>query len=1086
MINLKKLINLNVLSKAKNSLHSAVLEPFVVLNRRVITSVKRIDVDLFAKLENNMKKNGRIGEKTFYRFFDQLSASPSVSREEGLLLIRSCGSYFIQLSSQERNKLSDKVWSFLIQKNFTPDQSHYNALLNVYLENDYSFDPQKFMTDMINSGIELNRVTYQRLMSRYCKIGDIEGAANILEIMKSKNMPINENVFHSLIVGYSRANDLNAAYNVLDLIKQNGLEPNKDTFKTLLCEYAYHLNEPGIIGKIETVLREVASKEIMWTFADYFEIIKAIAKSNEKSIIIDDLLTNMKRTFGYNLECMNAVIELIHKHKLDAALKLFYTTRPSEILKEAKVQGMYVIDHLIRAQVPKEKVMEICDKFYSSGINEYAYSKAAESALTYCNLETAKFYLDKFCDISGSYQIHYFWPLLCKCKSDDELLKILKEDVAPLVPLTESGRVFDTFKDYVWPHLTSNRIKFFKKCKILGFSEKILLKSLLEQNFRSGSTFDNLKFINRTVDMTSYPNLEHEVFNFLDELVTETKDVNLVKEMFDLIVTQTGVRISNVILGPRIKVHLINDDLEGAISEFINCVTKYRYGPWRIPLMQRLIEKEDTDNLQKITDLCSAIYGEQNILLDLSIAFMSCGLDRQAKKILLTPGLRVSSIRITRTMSKLLKDNSISLLEKFVSLTKDLFEIDRDEQYYYLLKGYIKNENVDKALEIWTLMQEENLSPSPKLLRHLAHFLKLKNVKVPFEIDQSDVLDDPVDERERYTLSKQHIFSYLKENQVDKALSIKADLESNGFKFNLADKCNIMEMLIRKERLDEATAMMHELILDGSFPSPRVYKLLLNELSRAGKFEVIENLRTKLPSAIEQTTWFTNLLVNSYINSGKSNEFFVSLLSELKPFPTGAILPLLKERPELEKPLYALGEEMNKNTGYTLPLNMIWSHYMINQRYEEAEKLFNANPKFKESLIFNPVLEKIKLDKNIDLGLKLIDFIELTEMNPRTKGIVYSIVIDVMLENSKVEEAESLLLSKIEKTKTQAKPITEADFNQTTLLRLYHSVKNNLNRLPNFEIPIKGTRLNDESSPTSASHATDEEETVGQATPVLS
>lgn len=48
-------------------------------------------------------------------------------------------------------------------------------------------------------------VTYQRLISRYCQQGDIEGATRILEFMREKQLPINEHVFNALIMGHSQA-----------------------------------------------------------------------------------------------------------------------------------------------------------------------------------------------------------------------------------------------------------------------------------------------------------------------------------------------------------------------------------------------------------------------------------------------------------------------------------------------------------------------------------------------------------------------------------------------------------------------------------------------------------------------------------------------------------------------------------------------------------------------------------------------------------------------------------------------------------------------------------------------------------------
>lgn len=84
------------------------------------------------------------------------------------------------------------------------DISHYNALLRVYLENEHPFSPTEFLSELESKGIEPNRVTYQRLIARYCQVGDIEGATKILEFMREKQLSVNENVFNALIVGHSQ------------------------------------------------------------------------------------------------------------------------------------------------------------------------------------------------------------------------------------------------------------------------------------------------------------------------------------------------------------------------------------------------------------------------------------------------------------------------------------------------------------------------------------------------------------------------------------------------------------------------------------------------------------------------------------------------------------------------------------------------------------------------------------------------------------------------------------------------------------------------------------------------------------------
>lgn len=85
------------------------------------------------------------------------------------------------------------------------DISHYNALLRVYLENEYDFTPSDILADLEKRGLEPNRVTYQRLITRYCQKGDITGAMRILEFMREKEMPVNVTVFNALIMGHSQS-----------------------------------------------------------------------------------------------------------------------------------------------------------------------------------------------------------------------------------------------------------------------------------------------------------------------------------------------------------------------------------------------------------------------------------------------------------------------------------------------------------------------------------------------------------------------------------------------------------------------------------------------------------------------------------------------------------------------------------------------------------------------------------------------------------------------------------------------------------------------------------------------------------------
>lgn len=84
------------------------------------------------------------------------------------------------------------------------DIRHYNALLSVYLENNHTYDSVGILDSMKEKGIEPNRITYQRLLKSHCQMGDINGAVNIVKMLREKQIPLDVSFFNALIVGLSK------------------------------------------------------------------------------------------------------------------------------------------------------------------------------------------------------------------------------------------------------------------------------------------------------------------------------------------------------------------------------------------------------------------------------------------------------------------------------------------------------------------------------------------------------------------------------------------------------------------------------------------------------------------------------------------------------------------------------------------------------------------------------------------------------------------------------------------------------------------------------------------------------------------
>ena len=85
-------------------------------------------------------------------------------------------------------------------------------------------------------------------LQAYCNQGNMQGAMQILEHMKSLDLAINENVYASLITGHARADDIVGAEKLLHEMGDQ-ITPGLLSFTALLCAYA----ERGDMASINRV-----------------------------------------------------------------------------------------------------------------------------------------------------------------------------------------------------------------------------------------------------------------------------------------------------------------------------------------------------------------------------------------------------------------------------------------------------------------------------------------------------------------------------------------------------------------------------------------------------------------------------------------------------------------------------------------------------------------------------------------------------------------------------------------------------------------------------------------------------------------
>ncbi|KAG8504753.1 Leucine-rich PPR motif-containing protein, mitochondrial [Galemys pyrenaicus] len=388
-------------------------------------------------------------------------------------------------------------------------------------------------------------------------------------------------------------------------------------------------------------------------------------------------------------------------------------------------------------------------------------------------------------------------------------------------------------------------------------------------------------------------------------------ETETVKQLHEAIMTLGLAKPSASLSSPLVTLYLEKDDLPTALEVTIDCYQKYRILPRIHDVLCKLIEKGETDLIQKAMDFVSQEQGEMTMLYDLFFAFLQTGNYKEAKKIIETPGIRARPVRLKWFCDRCVSNNQylssvnhifkVETLEKLVELTQKLFECDRDQLYYNLLKLYKVNGDWQKADAVWNKMQEENIIPRGETLRLLAEILKNSNQEVPFDVpevwyeDEKEFLnssspssDEAIFEkhllkacqkknnRDAYNIflkaQKQNIVfnsdTYhnllrflLYKNDLTQAMEVKVFAETHIKGFTLNDAANSLLIItqVRRDYLKEALTTLKAAVSLGQTPSNLAVTRLIQACALKGDLESIQEIQ-KMVNGLEDSIGLSSMV----------------------------------------------------------------------------------------------------------------------------------------------------------------------------------------------------------------------------------
>ncbi|XP_010790169.1 leucine-rich PPR motif-containing protein, mitochondrial-like [Notothenia coriiceps] len=328
-----------------------------------------------------------------------------------------------------------------------------------------------------------------------------------------------------------------------------------------------------------------------------------------------------------------------------------------------------------------------------------------------------------------------------------------------------------------------------------------------------------------------------------------------IQRLQDSIFTLGLARPNSNLLSPLITAYIESQDLSGALEAAIECQKRYNHMPSVHRIIVGLVEKGDTELLQK-DSLEQIPYNYGNLSLVKKFKFnvpqvqvaLECvkvetvqwstspppllSFDTlphtpfpptfiseppKRSQILKTPGLRARPARMQWFAEKCINTNKSEPLEQMVDMTVKLFECDRDEMYSYLLQQYEATNEWKKAEGLWTKMQEENIIPRERTLFMLAKILKINGQEVPFDVPKTWYQEEaPLAEVKRAAPKlkveegpsfQSPIIALCKEDKAQEALKMFKEANNKGSTINAITYDHLIRSLLAEGSFKDAMAI---------------------------------------------------------------------------------------------------------------------------------------------------------------------------------------------------------------------------------------------------------------------------------------
>ncbi|KAM3967869.1 leucine-rich PPR motif-containing protein, mitochondrial [Aphomia sociella] len=548
--------------------------------------------------------------------------------------------------------------------------------------------PQNLMKKFQDTGLTASSVLTP-MMVTLLNTGQVRAASEICELFQGK-VDV-EKVLKPLLKGYLISADIKSTIHILEDVLKKAADKNKDWVGRFLCVFMKH-------------------KRIMEDVSDFMELVKAIKAAGIK-------ISTPAADY-----CISRLPDKHGKGVIDTFRNNLNDITDDRLVDEGEifVQQMPHPKHM-----DEESLKAHLNELEAKGMNTRGVLR--KLLQQYCregNLAAAKEIAEK-CQQEG----------VClsagmKAAIFDLHVKLGELDLAEMAlgDLNKSSPNF-TLDEY----------------KVIDFATLMVYRKKIDQAFELINEQSKKRHIvgGRGISMNCW--------RLLDATAAHGSHQHT-RRMFELLTSLKYCKPSNIMLGPLIRVHLKNDNLQEAVNEFSRLASKYNKTPLKHELLCAILrsmgdgQSEDVfitneksngrlnKLAQTVFNINKKVHGAGDVQLSLIAALADVGYKKTLRKQFLDPTVKFHPDALLRRCERFADERKVQALETIAQCAKDLRHIDVDEIYELLLDVYQRDDNCADALSLWNRMQDADVTPSQKFVRNICSLIKANNRAIPSEL----------------------------------------------------------------------------------------------------------------------------------------------------------------------------------------------------------------------------------------------------------------------------------------------------------------------------------------------------------------